>query len=690
MRKLRNSQAFFLLRLIVTTLLLVPGLALASQDLTVNWQLYEQDDQSNEEDYWLNYTLNLNQEVTEVVSLEESIRYTRKWQQARDSEGLHPSLQFGLANDLFALNIFYYANEQRYTDQANTSQRNGEINWRSSWDKRFVPQLRTSFGKDNIDDDESPHLLKTEKETRSAGIDWDLEVLQAYYNYQWYERRDFADRSTRQTANHFGRVEAAHNFWQDRLRLGFSQQYTENQGRSIYAVDPSGIVHIQQTISQLLHGLDATPLVTAPGDLTPAPLLHDGDLVTTSGIFTNGLDSPPHNFALRVDFSTIDRIYLYTTTDVSAQAAVFVFALYASDDGSNWQLLNANVSSTYSGSNRRFELDTSGNSSQRWLKIVITTSSLQQIDYTEMEVYELASSTSSSLTLDTTSTSSVTDTNIAVQLSQRSTLSYSLNLNQGEYPSGDDFRRLNQLGELKWLNDIISAALSMSQARDRTGSRPESMNFHYNGSMGFTPLSTVNVNWGLGRTERYEGDLRQSVEHEVTLYSTLMPYPDLDATLDLIYRDTSYDQGGRGLDDYSANVIVTARLVPTLTADWKYDYRYLEGDLTTQNYGSDLILNWRPTDMFSMMTTGKSHWQDGISISDGFLVRATVAPVPPVQFSVSYTYEHTTEVINKYTTYVSWALGRYFTLQTDADYSRRAAESDWWIKIKLTGRFASQ
>lgn len=684
------SQIFFLLSLFLFGCCLVPDFALGAQDLTVNWQHLDSKDEDNEDNYWLNYTLNLNQEVTEVISLQESIRYTSKWAQKSDSEGLHPALQFGLLSDIFALDIFYYATEQRNSDQGNTSRRNGEVSWRSTWDKPLWPVLRASIGLDAMDDDETPHLAKTDEETHSAGVDWDLDIFSLYYNYQWQERHDFVQQSQRESTNQFGRVEASQNFWQNRLMIGFSQQYTESFEDSVYKVGAGGIVPIQHVLSQVLHGLDNTPVNTLPGDLTSAPLLHDGDLATTSGIFTNGIDSPPHNFALRVDYNQIDRVYMYTVDDESSQAAAFVFALYGSNNGTDWLPLAGTVPFTYNATEQRFELDTSGYAQQLWLKVVITNSSLQQVDFSEIEIFELMTSSDDRLALSSKSTSAITDFNFSARLSQRSTLSYSLNYNRGGYSSGNDFRHFNQVGELKWLADAISLSASISEARDQDGDRSETLKRSYNASLGLSPLNSVTMNFGLGRTDKFEGTQRHSVEQEISFYTTLMPYPDLDATCDLLYHDTAYDAGGQNLRDYSGNIIVSARLLPTLNADWKTDYRYLKGALGYENYGSDLIINWRPSDTLSLMTTGKSHWQDGVSTSDGVMMRATLSPVAAIQVSLGYDYDHSSEVTNKYSAYASWALGSYFTLQGNGDYTTRPTENDWQVSIQLTGRFTSQ
>jgi len=690
MKQRLHSRTFFLLSLFLLAVLIAPALARGGQDLTLNWQHEAGRNREDRDDYWLNYTLNLNQEVTEVISLQESVRYTRRWEEDSDSDGLHPSLRFALLNDLFALDLFYYANEQRDSVHADSSQRSGEAVWRSVWNRRFWPRLRASVGKDVLNDDENPHLTRTDKNTRSAGIDWDLELFRAYYSYQWDERINYVDQSSQKSNHHFGRLEAAHSFWENRLRAGFSHQYSKNTGESQYTVDSSGIVRIPHVLSQVLHGLDSTPLRTQTGELTSVSQLHDGDLVSVSGVFTDGLDSPPHNLALGVDFSQIDRIDLYTSENISVRAADFNFALYSSDNGSDWQLVDTTINTVYNAVERCFQLDISGGSRHLWLKVVITSSSLQRVDFSEIEVFELVSTDEKNLIQKTETTSAITDVNLSARISRHAALSYNLIVNQGEYSSGDTFLRSHQIGELKWLAEVFSASFSISDVRDNVDRLPESLNRHYNFSLGLSPLSTVNMNFGLGKTDRYTEGERQSVEQEITFYTTLQLYPDLDTTLDFIYRDTEYDNGGVRLEEYSANAVVTARLIPELTADLKTDYHYTKGALDQEDYGSDLILNWRPSNILSVMATGKRHWLDGVKSSDGVMLRTTVAPLSSVQLSLSYTYENSKEVVNKYTVYASWALGSYLTLQADGDYTKRAEESDWIAKVRLTGRFASK
>jgi len=49
--------------------------------------------------------------------------------------------------------------------------------WASSWEKRFWPNLRTTYGEDFQEDDSSPKLTDSENKNESVALDWDFELF---------------------------------------------------------------------------------------------------------------------------------------------------------------------------------------------------------------------------------------------------------------------------------------------------------------------------------------------------------------------------------------------------------------------------------------------------------------------------------------------------------------------------------
>ncbi len=443
---------------------------------------------------------------------------------------------------------------------------------------------------------------------------------------------------------------------------------------------------VRQSLSQVLHGLDSTPLTTA-GELAAVAALHDGDLTTASSVSTNGIDTPPHNIAIKADFKVLDQVYLYTTTDVSAIAAGFTFALYTSDNGTNWQLNTLVQPKSYNSLEKRFEFPMAS-LNNLWLKLVVTSSPLSTVDFTEIEAYRLVTGTDE-VELTSTSSSMITDLNLGARLTESLSLAYSLSYEDGEYGSGVDYERQNQSGHLKWQAlPILTTTLGMNEATSQNGDADESGSRSYTLNFDAIPLETVDVNMGLTRSEEYQGSERQSVNHSVGLYTTAALYPDLDSSLDINYRRLKRDDTGLQTKKYQGSLTLTARLVPRLTADLTTDYQHDLGDAGSERTGADLSLNWRASDMLSLHASGNKEWLGSDSQSEGATLALSLAPTDTTQFSLNYIYAKSEERINKYSLFGSWSLGPHFTLQGNGSYSESQGEEEWQVQTQLVARFS--
>ncbi len=686
MRQGKKSHLILLLSFLFVAMVM-PQTARGSQDISAHWSHTDGKDEVATDEYFLTYTLNLKQEVTETMSLQESIRYSSGWREDSDTQSIDPSLRFGISNDLFLFELFGAASQQRNTLAADQKRASWEAVWASSWEKRFWPNLRTTYGEDWQEDDNSPKITDSTNKTESVALDWDLELFKAYYNYNRTQFDNLATDRQSDTTSNFARLEADHSFWQNRLNFGFAHQYSETRSISTTALGTSTSALIRQSLSQVLHGLDSTPLITTVGELTAVAALYDGDLTTASSVSTNGIDVPPHNIAIKTDFKIINEIYLYTTIDRSAVSAGFSFALYTSDNGTNWQLNTSSQSFSYNGAERRFEFPISS-LNNLWLKLVITTSPLTTVDFSEIEVYRLVTGTDE-VTLTSTSTSSITDLNLGARLTDSLSLTYSLSFENGEYGSGVEYDRSNQAGHLKWqAMAALTTTVGMNEAKSQNGDADESTSRSYTLNMDAIPLETVDVNMGLTRSEEYEGAERQSVNHNVGLFTTAALYPDLDSSLDLNYGRSKQDDSGLTTRNYHGTLTLTARLVPRLTADLTTDYQHTLGDAGSETTGADLSLNWRASNMLSLHVSGNKEWRGSDNHSEGASLSCSLAPTDTTQFSMNYIYAKSTERINKYSLFGSWSLGPHFTLQGNGSYAESEGEEEWQVQSQLVARFS--
>ncbi len=686
MRQGKQSHHLIFLSLLCLVLTL-PGVAGAGQDITANWSHRDGKDEGASDEYFITYTLGLKQEVTETMSLQESIRYSRGWRQEYDSQSVDPSLRFGINNDLFLFELSGSASQQRHSVSADQQRATWEAVWASSWQKRFVPNLRATYGEDFQEDDTFPKLTENASQNDSLALDWDLELFKAYYNYN-HRRYDniVTDRQSDSTSN-FARLEADHGFWQNRLTIGVAQQYSETRDITTTSLGNATTALIRQSLSQVLHGFDSTPLTTT-NELSTVAALHDGDLTTASAVSTNGIDVPPHNIAIKADFKIIDAIYLYTTLDKATVAAGFTFALYTSDNGTDWQLKSTSQPFVYKSAENRFEFPLPA-LNHLWLKLVITASPLATVDFSEIEAYREVSGTGE-VELTSVSSSMISDLYLRARLAEDLSLTYNLSFEEGEYGSGVDYDRSNQGGHLQWQTLVaLNTSLGINESRSRTGEADESTSRSYTLNMNAIPLETMDVNMGLTRTEAYEGSERRSVNHNIGLYTTAALYPDLDGSLDLNYGQSKQDDSDLTTRNYHGRLALTARLVPGLIADLTTDYQQTLGDAGTETVGTNLGLNWRASDMLSLHASGHKEWQDSDSQSEGASLSLALAPTSTTQFSMNYVYAKAEEQVERYTLFGSWSLGPHFTLQGTGSYSESKEQEEWQVQSQLVARFSA-
>lgn len=662
----------------------------AGQALTARWSHEKSRAEAESDDYALSYTLDLEQELTEVMSLRESLRYSRQWRDQGDTESFDPSIRFAVNNEIFLFDLLGSAGEQRNSQSSNRSRRSWEANWASAWQKRFWPKLRVSYGREYSFDDESPRRQDTDGERATAGVEWDFELFRTYYNINRSRNNDNVTLGRTTNTNHLARLDTSGRFFANRLNLGFSQQYSLSQNDSSTAVGSGGFALIRQNIAQVLTGRDSTPLVTDPGEMESNGQLNDGDLESQSTIFTDGVDSPPLNIALRMDLREVDRIFLYTEDSIAPQAGSFVMDLYASANGVDYQKLVTAVPFIYNAVERRFEISVAGLRRQ-WLKLVVTDSPLLRVDFSEIEAYDQVASSEDFVTRKDRSESNLSDLSLAYRFSSTLGMTYNLSMEYGSYTSGMAFDRRSQLGQLRWApGPWLTSSLGVSENREDIEGSPETMNRSYSLRLSSPPLPTVDMNYGLSRTERYEDGQLLSTSHETGLYTSAALYPDLDANLDLTWSRTVQEFTGTASRNHGSRLGLTARLVPRLTADLTADYQKHQGGSATESLDNSLTLNWRLSDILSLMSAAGKRWENWESVQESLLVQTTMAPTETTQFSINYLYNKGEDTTDRYGVNGTWAIGPHLTLQANGSYAEQREETDWQIRAQLIARFSTR
>jgi len=667
-------------------------MAYSAQSLTAT--VTHQDSSSDGESQRSNitYALNLGQEVTEAISLNETLRYTRNRTEGRTTETIDPSLRFILKNDIFGWELFGSATERRDSTSANRTRQAWESAVASNWQKRFWPGVRLSYGEDYAEDDEDPKTTDAKNSKESATVDWDLELFKAYYNFSRDRDLDKASGGRTKNTSHFGKLETGSSLLDDRLEWGLTQQYTLSRSESSTAASSSGIAEIKRTASQVLSGRDDTPLEMTSGELTFNSKLTDTDTESTAGISTNGNDDPPLNIAVKLNFSQVDTIYLYTVDDESARASGFRFDLYVSNvsDGSTWQKAATDLSFTYSVNRRRFEIST-GDRSHLWIKLVVTDSPFQEISFTEVELYDLVATSSGAVQSFSETTTTLTDVNVSYLVTSSLDIAYSLSVEYGEYSSGVDYNRRSQTGGVRWAPfRLLTSSLEFNETREQNGSEPDVINRRYGVNLHSPPLPTLDLTLNASRQDSYLGQDLQKMAYDVGFYTAAALYPDLDGNLDLTYRRTKDDQTGALGREYGSRLVLTARLIPEVTLSGQGEYQRRKAESVVDTIDSTVNCNWRVSDILSLNVSGKKSWEEGVSQGESATFALAVAPTDRLQASFSASYSKSEQRSNSYSGFVSWALGPNLTFQLNSSYATSGDEESWTVRAQMVANFITQ
>ena len=350
-------------------------------------------------------------------------------------------------------------------------------------------------------------------------------------------------------------------------------------------------------------------------------------------------------------------------------------------------MVSISAAFTYNSAEKRFELPLSVKQ-YLWLKVVMTSTPLDAVDFTEVEAYQEVTSQSNEATLTSTAVSSITDLNLSARMTDSLTMSYNISLEKGEYGSGVGLERYNQGGLVSWqVLSTLSTGVGITESSFQNGDGDESVRRSYNARIDIIPMDTVNVNMGLGRSEHYLGSERQTASDNIGLYATAALYPDLDGSFGGNYAHHTQDDTEVTTSTYGANFALAARLIPGLTADLATDYQRTLGDAGRKQTVLTFGFNWRLTDMLSFQMSGNKQWFNGESLSDGGKVSLSVVPTATTQLSMNYIYANSTETVDSYTIFGSWALGPHFSMQGKGSYSESGGESTWRVQPQLAARF---
>lgn len=550
------------------------------------------------------YLLGLDQgiDLTQIMSGYYNLRYSFRKDTVGSNHLISPAANLDVGNYIFSYKLSVSGSFIRSElEQDLIDIESDTIGWtntiKSTWKKELWPDLSFTYGETYSDADRGGIRADTTGSRLAADMRWNHKALDLFYGYSRTEATDDISSSHSKSYSHLGRLDYRRNF-ASRGTLAFNQTYAYRKSTFNSRPDADGTILVPVVISDIRYGEDDTPETGAPPN--------NGNPPNTIIIRPA---NERMNISLQVNGEQVNAIYLYTSEDIRDYANDFVWDLYSSSDGVNWNLEQLGVDFVpYNFLDRRFECAFPA-MQQRYVKLVADTDGLLVTDITEivrLEAFRRVTGSSDESSSET-SRSMLT---LGYQLSSRMRLGYSFEYSLSKPASGEESTSIRNNASLNWfMLDRLTTALTVSDLRSESGNSAENRTTNYTLSLSHETLPTLRNSLNFSHSRRRQENEPASTSSSAGLQSTASLYNDLDGLLSLVYATSDNPSTQSEAESLSAQLRLTARLSRKLSANLITDYGH-DMQKGTEDYNSQASLGWRLSEFFLASFTAGHRWGD--------------------------------------------------------------------------------
>lgn len=645
------------------------------------------------------YGVQWNPRVTRAILLDTNFNFSKNVTTGNIiRQTLSPTGSLQVQNDLFFAEVSGLINQTKNSQSHDQLDRSWETILSSNWEYEFWPSLSASFGQSWLNDDEVIHITNTSQQWYEFIAQWESETIESYYSYYTQLREDFVENISYDERKHFGRVDYGDSFFSDRLNVSFSGQLTN----SITDITGStktadGDISIRIAVSQALAGVDPLP---ASGALPGASALINGD--KNSVAFAINLHEVA-NLGVKADMQTVDTFYVYTgqiDPVLIGETSSLRWDIYSSDDGVNWVLERNNAATSYDQDKLRYQVVVGG-LERIYLKLVVTAwPATLSIPVTEIEAYGnrgTSGDAGSEFTESQEYTRTLLDTNLRYIPTANTSLNYSIVWDDSDSYSGNDRRRLFQTGSLSWrYSQYFFPSFTVNYTSTTNSSIADTSQRSYALNIQSIFLPTLDTSFGITRNENFTDDILLTTSDSIHLNMNAALYPDLDTTLELNINFNQNEELNISSESLGLRWTVTARLRPTLLVDFIAEHGTtgvgFNEFIDSQEAGgrATLNMNWRPSDLVSVMMNASKGYGEAWSNYESFLLNSdfSILRTPKTTVIVGYHMSSKEDDFSQgFNTNWSWNLSEFFTMQSIASYNINENANSWFINARLTTRF---
>jgi hypothetical protein len=593
-----------LLLIFPAVLTALAGAAPATAGLTYTGAIStEQDDTGRfNEVYRQNIGMGLRQDITNFWTVNENLRYSySRAEPSPKTEQVAPNVDFLNDNSLFRLNLSAASVMDLERNNSLADQGTYEMGLRSKWQHDVVPTLQ--FVVNYFDHSSATEFSSSAREqfSVSSTADWARDAFKIYYNHRWQEIKNPETSRIETTESHNGNFAFNKRYWNNKLQVGFSQEYRNTQNDVTIGSSSGG--DIPRIMNEVRAGFD-----DSPADFTDAatvePRLKDGDLATTA--YSVASASSFNNMVLALT-TPVDRIYLYTGANLDAASlSGLTWALYSNDFlFTSWDLVSSAIAGvTYNIVRQRFEIELASLSAN-YLKLVLSVPlTVPTIDFTEVQVFDTREIVTAISAANNTASQSAL--NLGGRISRNWSFDYRANFNVQENDSYSLVRQeqVGQAGDLKYgspdgtFDSVASVFLSsLRDQRATTTSELDIVQYSVNLNKDFLPTLSVGFAWDIRESYLASELISESTTYLINSYAQL--YPDLDLSLVVNAVESEEFQAQATSSSISGAIGLTSRINPGLTLIINQGYAGRENEpqaARAQEFSSAVAVQWRPAD----------------------------------------------------------------------------------------------
>jgi len=621
------------------------------------------EDEGSESQVSQSTTLEFDQPLTPVMSIDETVRYTTTFDGGHETETITPSLDYQINNDVFYFDLSGSWNKQRNSERSDLTSSNWQGRWISNWQKELCPMVQLNYGTSSTKDDESPSRIDAENTFSGFNIDWDLLLAKVYYNIDLNESDDFVANSNDKSTNQLARLTTEKAFWQDRLNVSFLGQYANNTQDFETKIDPGGSALVP------IHSLESRGGQASPD---PDDDPEWNDLTSFPNTVPHLAPHDRYNIAIfQLSPQSVNVFYIYTETDLGETEAgnlnLFQWTVYSSSNGNDWTLQGPATSTIYDSTQQRFEVEIPQVTAKFIMLVEDHIPTDADFTISRVEAFtRVTGDPGQKITSNTTYYSYLGDTSLRFLITPGLNWTYNLVLEDGETAVGDDISRTYNSTSLIWSPTLsFSSTLSASESKDQVGDEDEEKTRYYSLSFSSLLLPTLDMNYGVTRSDTYEADVKTDTSYNYNMYLTALIFPDLTSNLDLAYITDRDEETDATSQDFNSNLKFTARLNPAMTVDLTERYNTSNAETSTWNAASLIGISWRPSDILSMQVGAGQEWQSDESPGITNYLTVTVAPTYKTQLNLSYNHSESSD---DYSATYNWTINRIFSMHAYCSY----------------------